>query len=223
MTVLVTGFGPFPGAPWNPTSDVVRGLGRSPRPSLAGVRVATHVFETSYAAVDRDLPRLLAEHRPQAVVMFGLAARTPFLRIECWARNRRSALLPDVEGEAADTSRIRLGAPPFLRGRAPFEPLAVLARRAGMPARLSHNAGRYLCNYAYWRLLGRDDEGRPAVFIHVPRVSIGPVPARPGRSRAIATNDLLRVAERIVLAMGAAARQSGLRRPASGRPSRPVS
>ena len=201
----------------------MRALGRSCRPSLAGVRVVTHVFETSYAAVDRDLPRLLAEHRPQAVVMFGLAVRSPFLRIECWARNRRSALLPDVAGKAATSSRIRLGAPSFLRGRAPFEPLAVLARRAGMPARLSHNAGRYLCNYAYWRLLGGKDERARAVFIHVPRVSRHPVSARSGGTRAIGTNDLVTIAERIVLALATAARQLGLRRPAAGRPCRPVS
>ena len=210
VTVLVTGFGPFPGAPFNPTADVVRRLARSRRPEVADVRVVTHVFRTSYAAVDAELPRLLGEHRPDAVVMLGLASRARWLRVETCARNMRSRLLPDVAGEAATSARIRLGAPPTFRGRAPFARLAALTRRAGLPVRLSHNAGRYLCNYAYWRLLeGGNEEPLPlAVFIHVPRVPRGAIPLRRSRAHAMALEDLLKAAERMVVAMGASARQA---------------
>ena len=221
----MTGFGPFPGAPFNPTAEVVRRLGRSRRAGLAGVRLVTHVFETSYAAVDAELPRLLEEHRPDAVLMLGLAARARWLRLETCARNMRSRLLPDVAGEAAATPRIRPGAPPVLRGRAPFLELAALGRKARLPARLSHDAGRYLCNYAYWRLLEREDGGRLplAVFIHVPLVARGPVRVRPARPRPIALEDLLRVAERMVVAMAVATRRERLNRPASAHTVRPAS
>ncbi len=63
LTVLITGFGPFPTAPFNPTQALVAALKRTRRPMLADVKIATHIFRTSYAAVDRDLPKLLAEHR----------------------------------------------------------------------------------------------------------------------------------------------------------------
>lgn len=224
-TVLVTGFGPYPGAPFNPTATLVRQLGRSRRAFIGGIHVVPHVFETRYAAVDAALPRLLAEHQPDAVIMFGLATRARWLRVETGARNMRSRLLPDVAGEAATTARIRHGAPPFLRGRAPFSSLLALTRRAGVPARLSHDAGRYLCNYAYWRLLERDADALPAVavFIHVPLVPRGPVPARPGRRRAIGLGTLLTVAEAMVATLGASARREGLDRPASAQPARPGS
>jgi pyroglutamyl-peptidase len=75
-TVLITGFGPFPGAPFNPSGGLALALAKKPRAEFAGLRRVTHVFETSYAAVDRDLPKLLARHEPDIVLMFGLAART---------------------------------------------------------------------------------------------------------------------------------------------------
>ena len=100
-TILVTGFGPFPGAPFNPTGPLVEKLARLRRPRLADVKIAAHVFPTSYTAVDRDLPKLIAEHEPDAILMFGLAPRARALRIETRARNT-AALLPDAGGLSPD-------------------------------------------------------------------------------------------------------------------------
>ncbi|MFZ0847369.1 MAG: pyroglutamyl-peptidase I, partial [Pseudolabrys sp.] len=94
-TILITGFGPFPGAPFNPTGPLVKRLTRL-RPVSA--KIVTHIFETSYAAVDRDLPKLIARHRPQALLMFGLAGRARVLRIETRARNEL-AQLADAAGK----------------------------------------------------------------------------------------------------------------------------
>ena len=62
MNILLTGFGPFPGAPYNPTGRLVEKLARSRQ--LAGVQRAAHVFRTSYEAVDRELPLLLMRDKP---------------------------------------------------------------------------------------------------------------------------------------------------------------
>ncbi|MET0445603.1 MAG: pyroglutamyl-peptidase I, partial [Pseudorhodoplanes sp.] len=91
--LLLTGFGPFPGAPDNPTGPLVTALARRLRKEP--VRVSTHVFETTYAAVDRDLPRLLKRVKPDAILMFGLANKARALRVETKARNR-IARLPDA-------------------------------------------------------------------------------------------------------------------------------
>lgn len=90
MTVLITGFGRFPGAPFNPAGPLARALAKTRRPALADVRLISHVFPTSYAAVARQWPELLARHRPDAVLMLGLAGRTKYLRIETRARNIRT-------------------------------------------------------------------------------------------------------------------------------------
>src|SRR5439155_15223715 len=59
LTILITGFGPFPGAPFNPTGALVELLARQ-SPVQAGTRRVAHVFTTSYDTVDRELPALIA-------------------------------------------------------------------------------------------------------------------------------------------------------------------
>jgi pyroglutamyl-peptidase len=172
-TVLITGFGPFPGAPFNPSGGLALALAKTRRPKFAGVRRVVHVFETSYAAVERDLPRLLEQHRPDIVLMFGFAARTPFVRIEMRARNAVSMLFPDVDGKVREDRAIMPGAPAFLRGRAPFARLLGAARATRAHVRLSLNAGDYLCNYTYWRALEESRSGTLAQFVHIPLSSQG--------------------------------------------------
>src|SRR5207253_1411523 len=94
LTVLLTGFGPFPGAPFNPTAGLAQRLAARRRPAFADVSRIAHVFETSYAAVERELPALLKRVRPDVVLLFGVATRSKYLRIETRARNARSPLFP---------------------------------------------------------------------------------------------------------------------------------
>src|SRR5690349_20102420 len=125
-TILLTGFGPFPGAPFNPTGPLVQCLGRRAN----GVRRVVHAFSTSYADVDRELPALIARERPDIVIMFGLAQRTRHLRIETCARNRLSRLHADVTGRPAVASTIAPGSPAMLAMRAPARRLVAAARSA---------------------------------------------------------------------------------------------
>ena len=98
-TILITGFGPFPGAAFNPTEPLAVELARRRHPAFANVRRVAHVFRVSYEAVDRDLPALIAHEKPQAFVMFGLAGRTKHVRIETRARNVLTRLVPDADGQ----------------------------------------------------------------------------------------------------------------------------
>jgi pyroglutamyl-peptidase len=93
VTILVTGFGRFPGVPVNPTGPLVRNLARTVR--LPCVKITAHVFETSYDTVDSELPKLIARHKPDVMLMFGLTTRTRLVRVEALARNV-VALLPGV-------------------------------------------------------------------------------------------------------------------------------
>src|SRR5207247_368788 len=106
------------------------------RPAFADVRRIVHIFQTSYAAVDRDLPKLIARHKPDIVLMFGLAARTPHLRIEVRARNAQSILFPDVTGFRPQSREIVAGKI-ALRGRAPFVRLLAASRTTGLRTRTS--------------------------------------------------------------------------------------
>src|SRR5215470_6857852 len=183
-TILLTGFGPFPGARFNPTRALVAQLFRSRRLAFTGTKPVIHVFPTCYAAVDRELAALIARHQPDAIVMFGLAARTKHVRIETQARNAMSPLLPDADGFTPALGAIERDAPTRQAGHAPFRRLLAAARGMGMRVALSRDAGRYLCNYAYWRAIeaaAKPGGPRLVVLIHVPEVRRagrhGPAPA----------------------------------------------
>jgi len=210
-TVLITGFGPFPRAPFNPSGPLAFRLARRARPALAGVRRIAHVFPTSYRAVDRDLPALIARHRPAVVLLFGLAARTPHLRIETRACNRRTPLFPDAQRLCPEAPAIRPGGPPAHGSRAPHRRLVAAARAVGVPARLSRDAGPYVCNFTYWRALEESTEEAqllPLVqFVHIPLIARGPVPLARARRRRLMLGDLARAGEAILVALLAASRR----------------
>jgi len=200
--ILVTGFGPFPGAPFNPSGPLVQELAALRRPAFKKVRLVPHVFATSYESVDRDLPALIAHHRPDAILMFGLAARSKHVRIEMQARNSLSAF-PDAAGYSAAAPTITPGAQTSRPILAPRTALLRAARACGIPARLSHDAGGYLCNYLYWRALeAAERPGGPDIvaFIHIPNVRRPRIRKTVGRGH-LCDNDLTATGEAILLAM----------------------
>ena len=110
MRVLLIGFGPFPGAPLNPSALLVKSLARRRRPAFAEIVRTSHVFTTTYAAVDRDLAKL-REIGADIVLMFGLAGRRRHLCIETRARNAVSLLFPDASGFRPQRGVIAPGEP----------------------------------------------------------------------------------------------------------------
>jgi pyroglutamyl-peptidase len=208
LTVLLTGFGPFPGAPINPSGPLVHMIARRRDPHWSGVRRIAHVFRTSYAAVDRELPELLAQSRPQVLIMFGLATRSRRIRIETRARNARNLVTPDADGQLPPSERIAGGAPEFLPLCAPSRHLAEAARAAGVAAATSRDAGNYLCNYLCWRAgeAARQDGGpRIVTFVHVPPVTGAGKKSPHSCKESFTMESLLNAGTEIVLAALASA------------------
>ena len=207
MRVVITGFGPFPGARSNPSADLAKALARKRRPALANIERAWHVFATTYQAVDQQLPSLLSM-KPDVLLMFGVAGRRRQLCIETRARNAVSVLFPDASGQRPQRAVIAPRQPAALKGGAPFTRLLGAARGSGCPARLSRDAGRYLCNYAYWRALQQAHGGRPLVqFVHIPAVRRRPQPAGRSRRRSPSLSQLVAGAEALLIVLIAASRR----------------
>jgi pyroglutamyl-peptidase len=208
LRILVTGFGPFPGAPYNPTQPLVDRLLRLRRPAFADVELNGHIFPVTYQAVDRELPEQLKLHRPHALLMFGLASRTPYVWIETRARNAVTTLWPD-----ADHSRARKGSIAPDASATMFGPhtakLLRAARATGVDARASRDAGSYLCNYLSWRSIEatRNADGPVvAAFVHIPPVARDAGPQRKG-TRRITPEQLTDAGEAILLEMVKQTRQ----------------
>lgn len=205
-TILVTGFGPFPGAPFNPTGPLVERLARLRRPALADWTIVTHVFQTSYAAIDRELPKLIAKHKPDALLMFGLAPRAKTLRIETRARNVLASL-PDASGQTLRRNLIARGDPSTLLLPAQARHLFAAAQTARVPIMFSRDAGRYLCNYLCWRAAEAAARNGPrlAAFVHVPLISR--TARRPSKRRLLTLDELSRAGGRFLVAIATAARR----------------
>ena len=210
LRILVTGFDPFPGAPINPTHPLVARLLRLRRPALSELELAGHIFPVTYKAVDRQLPELLATFRPDAMLMFGLASRTRHLRVEIRARNAVTTLWPD-----ADHTRVRKGSIAGSAEALMFGPhTAGLLRAAigtGIDARLSRDAGSYLCNYLSWRAIEathHSDGPAFAAFVHVPLIARGGTPQRIGATHRVTLEQLVDAGEAVLLEMVRLARRA---------------
>ncbi|MEM0906689.1 MAG: hypothetical protein AAGJ94_04940 [Pseudomonadota bacterium] len=148
--LLVTGFGPFPGVPDNPSGAVVSAIA-----GLSIKGVDAQVLETRWTVGDGLAERAAAA---RCVLMFGVA---PIHRM----RYERAALSgaahrPDVAGRLPTT-------PPSRWRYSAFDvpQLVVAARAAGHTITLSHSPGQYICNAAYNAALSTNAN---TLFVHIP-------------------------------------------------------
>ena len=144
------------------------------------------MLPTTYAAITRDLLPAIEESGPDAILMIGVAGRSRAIRVEAFGRNRASTLLPDA-ARFTPTS-LRLADGPALRrtGMRPAGQAATL-RRQGLKACVSPDAGRYLCNAAYFAALGTP---LPVLFVHFPKAGRALV-RQPGAKRRVSWQERL--------------------------------
>ncbi|PHP66913.1 pyroglutamyl-peptidase I [Zhengella mangrovi] len=169
--ILVTGFGPFPGAPENPTEWLVAELSR--QAGHPDYDLASAVLPVDYALAGPALDAAAAGARPDIAIHFGLAAGAAGFRLERLASHHQDHSLPDNAGQSA---------PRGTAGRAPVAsqlPLdavyAALAGR-GLPVEWSDDAGGYLCNFVFYRSCAATLPplaGAMSGFIHTSHVGEG--------------------------------------------------
>ena len=182
LRILITGFGPFPGAPFNPTMQLVERLMQLRRPAFDDVELSSHIFHVTYATVDRELPQLL-EETPAACAV-DVRPRRPdvLLRVETRARNAVTTIFPDADGTRVGKGSIAADADAMMFGPHTAKLLRV-ALSTGIDARASRDAGAYLCNYLSWRAIEatQQDKGpQLAAFIHIPLLAHDGAARAPG-------------------------------------------
>ena len=164
-TILLTGFGAFPGARSNPTEVIARRLGALRRFALLGVKVEARVLPVVYDKIESELRKLLDEVKPDVVIHLGLAGRRKVVSVETRAINRVYMLRPDAARRFSATNVVVAGGG-VRKSRWPGARL-VKAMSAHAPVKASIDAGDYLCNQALYLTLGLC--AAPAGFIHVPK------------------------------------------------------
>ena len=169
VRLLLTAFGPFPGVAENVSASLVRALQAELR-SLPGLCVFVAELPTLWREAEAALLVALGEARPHLALHFGVSQSSGGFELETRARNLCNGL-PDAAGATAQCRAIEPGGPPWLQ--CPLD--LAHARRAiaatGARAKLSRDAGGYLCNAVYYRSLltaRRQAPGHGALFVHIP-------------------------------------------------------
>ena len=167
-TILVTGFEPFGGETVNASWEAAQKL----EGWRHGAAVATaRVLPCAYDASVKQLISAIETLRPDALLMTGQSARRGVVCVERFAHNLDDASAPDNDGVLRRALRISRAAPDWLEAVAPARIIARAINEAGISARVSKNAGAFVCNHLYFAALQYLRERKsaiPAVFVHLP-------------------------------------------------------
>lgn len=167
MSILMTGFGPFPGVPRNASQQVVEGF----PDEWADQEVHRFVLPTIYDAAGTTIDRLLVEVRPDICLCLGVAG-DPFLRLETVARNHGTVPMPDESG-IIRSGPIAPAGPDSYPCTLPFTTIHPVLKKRGMAVELSDDAGGYVCNHVFYtarHAIERHGLAAACGFVHVPPV-----------------------------------------------------
>jgi pyroglutamyl-peptidase len=203
--VLVTGFGPFPGAPRNPSQLLVKGLTEGLAvPSDHQLHLAT--LPTRYDAAREAALRLHRRLKPDIALHFGFSLRAAGFTLERLAENRLTTGRLDAAGARSARATVSGVRPLLCASTLPLEAIRAALEECGLPVAFSDDAGAYVCNLVFYAAATRRAGGpRPAMagFIHIPltaEMRAGPAQrARAGRKLvAMSRADLVEGARLIV-------------------------
>ena len=171
--LLLTGFGPFPGVPENPTQRLAEALHGE---SFQGMRVVGAGLEVCFESIASQLSSLFDEHRPEAVLLLGVAVARDCIGLEGKAYNLREAGRPDARGKTYETPHPLLPTHSLneaLQTSVQRQDLLADLHKRGLPAELSEDPGRYLCNASFFHALHFTKSALqkpPSLFAHLPQV-----------------------------------------------------
>lgn len=171
--ILLTGFGPFPGAPRNASSMLAEELSRAAVRRLPGFAVHAETLPTEWRAGPARLSELLTELQPAVAIHFGVSHRARGFVVETRGRNERDDIV-DACGEAPGDACVAQEGPSEMPATLPTGLIVERLRRLGVPVQLSRDAGGYLCNAILYHSLTdarRRDTGAIGPrrgFIHIP-------------------------------------------------------
>jgi len=168
---LLTGFRPFGGAKDNPSWEMLKPLAGK---IVAGHRIEIVELPVVYDEMAAPLSQAVTKHRPRIVICFGQGGGR--IQVERIARNGyHPAKPPDNKGKRPRRKQIIAGAAQQIPTQLPHALILQALQKAKLTAIPSDNAGGYLCNECFYRLMAmKGVPGSDSIvargFVHVPRV-----------------------------------------------------
>jgi pyroglutamyl-peptidase len=178
-TIVLTGFGPFPGVPSNATQTLIPRLTVAARTLFPSHDIVDEILPTEWQEGPARLMRLVNCGNVVLTLHFGVAHDVQGFRLELVARNLRTSL-QDAVGNLPEGDRVVEEGPDLLATTLPAERIAARLLGLGFPCVTSDNAGTYLCNaLLYHSLAAARCAPVPhlAGFVHVPASLVGHGPS----------------------------------------------
>ncbi len=167
MKILLTGFQPFGGELQNPSAEAVSLV----PDTIAGAEVVKAVLPVSYAAAETMLISLLDTIRPALALCTGQAGGRPVPMFEMLAVNIDESESPDNDGAVRCGTSVTDGGVQAYFSNLPVRAMTEGAHAAGLPCAVSWDAGRFVCNHVFYRLMEWIESGGNVAaggFLHLP-------------------------------------------------------
>jgi pyroglutamyl-peptidase len=162
--LLLTGFEPFGGLKLNASWETVKTFQGK---EIAGHRIETALLPVVYDEMAAPLQEAIAKHKPAAVISFGVGSRV--IQVETVARNGYHPVKPpDNKKQPPPRSEIVPGASAEIPTALPAAEILAALKAANIGAASSTDAGGYLCNECFYRLMSVKDGPAIRGFVHVP-------------------------------------------------------
>ena len=164
--VLLTGFEPFGGASFNPSSAVVSEIGKL---QIAGIEVVTAILPVEFKRSAQILIDLIAEHNPAIVISLGQAEGRDFIGPEQVAINLADARIADNAGVKIENQPINEDDADGYFSTLPIREIVSQISALGISAKVSYSAGAFICNEIFFAAQSHL-KGSQVIsgFIHLP-------------------------------------------------------
>ena len=167
MRALVTGFEAFGGDTVNASLAALQKLPTH----VSGVAITTLELPTSFARAPAVLAAAITQYQPDIVLGTGEAGERNALCIERVATNLCDARIADNDGARPQAAEINAEGPAACFSTLPVNAILAALREAGLPAEISNDAGKYVCNQVFYTLMNlaaAQSHRWRAGFLHVP-------------------------------------------------------
>lgn len=169
-TILLTGFGPFPGHEKNVSAQQVTRLGNLVARRFSAHRVVARVLPTEWISAPEKLETIYAREQPKIALHFGVSSLADGFVLETVARNT-TCKQQDACGTMPGSTRVVDRGPDMVAVTIPAREVTRRLKALGIPADLSNDAGSYICNSLLYHslALAQSYESEAQVgLIHIP-------------------------------------------------------
>ncbi|XP_016921282.1 pyroglutamyl-peptidase 1 isoform X1 [Apis cerana] len=167
-TILITGFGPFGNHIINASWEAVKELNKlcANSKKMKDIDIIMKEIPVSYEDVITYIPKFWKEYKPIIVLHVGVSYKAQCLTIECCAHSN-GYLRPDIFNKCPDESNIKAE---VLETEINVTQICNIinenSNETKCHACISYDAGRYLCEYIFYKSL--QISSKRTLFVHVP-------------------------------------------------------